>query len=363
WELLRNDAEEARRIRDQDPIEEHLIEQYVGTLRRRKDPNATHSDALAGLLKRMWQGEPEVAEFMEFVFTEFRSIPMLWRFLNISKKSLKGDDGVLTEEDFRTAMRCLFSREGRQPVEAHMSGLFDLLDTNKQNRIRLSDILHEEPHAGRGRKALLGRLRRFLEELTSSKTPEMKALMQLYKSPADAFKMSASGKVTRAGFIEGLHRLRYDEWHVDDLFTRIDRDGSGDITIEDILGFLKEAGPGGRYARPVPVHSNLLAKERTTGRLVPLNHCSIDASAKLSQLNDWFSDERMAQREVLKSARRPITSPKTTMLLSSASVPTLRKDPRRMGTTTRWQVRSQHSLSEIREPRELIYSYDPAPDL
>lgn len=52
-------------------------------------------------------------------------------------------------------------------------------------------------------------------------------------------------------------------------------------------------------------------------------------------------------------------------LLSSASVPTLRRDLRRMGTTSRWTVRSQRSPSESRhrESRELIYSYDPAPDL
>ena len=45
----------------------------------------------------------------------------------------------------------------------------------------------------------------------------------------------------------------------------------------------------------IGVNSFLEVKARNGSevlRLVPLNHCSIDASAKLSQLNDWFSDER-----------------------------------------------------------------------
>eukprot|EP00434_Breviolum_minutum_P034953 symbB.v1.2.030936.t1/scaffold3538.1/size88992/2 len=345
-------------IRDQDPIEEHLIEKHRGTLQRRGKLDATHQDGLEGLLKLMWREEAEVAEFLEFVFTEFKSIPMLWRFLDISKKT-GIDDSYITQEEFNSAMQCLWSRTKRQPLEAHMSALFDLLDTEKQDRIRLSDILEDGiVGSGRGRKALLKRLRRFFVELTTSKSEKMKALMNLYRSPSDAFKMSANGKVTRASFMEGLRRLRYDEWHLDDLFARIDRDGSGDITIEDILAFLKEAGPGGRYAKPIPAHTmpdfNVAANR--------LKHSSIDASAKLSQLNDWFSEERSAQRDKQRSLRRPITSPSTMKLLSSASVPALRRDLRRMGTTTRWTVRSLRSLCEGQD-RELIYSYDPAPDL
>eukprot|EP00435_Cladocopium_sp_Y103_P044585 s696_g12.t1 len=361
WERLRSDAEHARHLRDQDPIEEHLIQNHVSTLQRRGKPNANQADALESLLKRMWPEEPEVAQFMEFVFSEFRSIPMLWRFLDISKKS-GIDDCYIKQEEFSTAMRRMFSRTGRQPLEAHMSEVFDLLDVQSQNRIRLSDILEDDiVGAGRGRKALLKRLRRFFEELTSCRTEEMKALMNLYRSPSDAFKMSATGKVSRASFLEGLQRLRYDQWHLDDLFSRIDRDGSGDITIEDFLAFLKEAGPGGRYVKPAPAQT---MPDLTGPHARRLNHSSIDASAKLSQLNDWFSEERSAQRERQKSARRPITSPSTVKLLSSASVPTLRRDLRRMGTS-RWTVRSQRSLSESRhhESRELIYSYDPAPDL
>jgi len=358
WELLRLDAEHARMIRDQDPIEEHLIEKHRGTLQRRGKVDATHQDGLEGLLKLMWREEAEVADFLEFVFTEFKSIPMLWRFLDISKKT-GIDDSYITQEEFNSAMQCLCSRTKRQPLEAHMSALFDLLDTEKQDRIRLSDILEDGiVGSGRGRKALLKRLRRFFVELTTSKSEKMKALMNLYRSPSDAFKMSANGKVTRASFMEGLRRLRYDEWHLDDLFARIDRDGSGDITLEDILAFLKEAGPGGRYGKPIPAHTmpdfNVAANR--------LKHSSIDASAKLSQLNDWFSEERSAQRDMQRSLRRPITSPSTMKLLSSASVPALRRDLRRMGTTTRWTVRSLRSLCEGQD-RELIYSYDPAPDL
>lgn len=284
WEILRSDAEHARHIRDQDPIEEHLIQNHVSTLHRRGKPNANQADALESLLKRMWPEEPEVAQFMEFVFAEFRSIPMLWRFLDISKKSGL-DDGYITQEEFCSAMRRMFSRTGRQPLEAHMSEVFDLLDVQSQNRIRLSDLLEDDiVGSGRGRKALLKRLRRFFEELTSCRSEEMKALMNLYRSPSDAFKMSATGKVSRASFLEGLQRLRYDQWHLDDLFSRIDRDGSGDITIEDFLGFLKEAGPGGRYAKPVVAQTMPDLWRR-------LNHSSIDGSAKLSQLNDWFSED------------------------------------------------------------------------
>ncbi|CAJ1364571.1 unnamed protein product [Effrenium voratum] len=286
WEALSQHAEEARKLRCQDPIEEYLIGKHVETLTLRGKPKATFQDGLDGLLKLTWFTEPEVAEFLEFVFSEFRSTSMVWCFLD-SKQ-----DGIVTLEDFCREMRCLRSRNHRQPVEAHMLGLFDQLDTNKQNRVRLADVLAQGLDAGKGRQALLARFRGFLEELTSSEDPKMKELRETYTSPSKAFKTSAAGKVTRANFIEGLYRLQYDEWHLSSLFARIDRDGSGDITMEDLLNFLREAGPGGRYRMPVATRAMPEVRERGTNKLVQLNHSSIDASAKLSQLNDWFSDER-----------------------------------------------------------------------
>lgn len=36
-------------------------------------------------------------------------------------------------------------------------------------------------------------------------------LVKLYRGPSEAFRLSASGKMSRSAFIEGLQRLRYDE--------------------------------------------------------------------------------------------------------------------------------------------------------
>lgn len=130
----------------------------------------------------------------------------------------------------------------------------------------MADVL--EDVSNRDRKALIGRLRRFLEDFASAKSPKMKErrvdvdsifnefqgilrsfnfevfkshvflffqflnpflnvffffcsffgvekvgeeLVKLYRGPWEAFRLSASGKMSRSAFIEGLQRLRYDE--------------------------------------------------------------------------------------------------------------------------------------------------------
>eukprot|EP00439_Symbiodinium_sp_Y106_P031201 s3534_g3.t1 len=97
-------------------------------------------------------------------------------------------------------------------------------------------------------------------------------------------------------------------------------------------------------------------------------HTSIDTSAKLSQLNDWFSPERVEQRELQKIRRQPIESPKTARLLSAKSVPDLRRSLTRMGMTNRWTAISgakdrSRATAAMAQMRELIYSSDPIPDL
>jgi len=110
-----------------------------------------------------------------------------------------------------------------------------------------------------------------------------------------------------------------------------------------------------------PLSQSMTSEDRD--RLIR-QHTSIAGSAKLSQLDDWFSAERLAQREMAKTSRRPIMSPKTQKLLSAKSVPDLRKSLHRMGTTTRWTDKSSRATSATSQTvRQLIYSYDPAPDL
>merc|ERR1719453_2709609 len=48
-------------------------------------------------------------------------------------------------------------------------------------------------------------------------------------------------EIDRQEFISALKRLKYLDWHVSDLFDRLDRDRSGQLSVEEFSAFLEKA--------------------------------------------------------------------------------------------------------------------------
>eukprot|EP00931_Biecheleriopsis_adriatica_P043735 TRINITY_DN24991_c0_g1_i1.p1 TRINITY_DN24991_c0_g1~~TRINITY_DN24991_c0_g1_i1.p1 ORF type:complete len:720 (+),score=164.31 TRINITY_DN24991_c0_g1_i1:35-2161(+) len=303
WDAFAQTASEVRKLSDQDPVEEYRIDNQLTILQRRVNEFASKKDAMATLFKRIWREDPEVAEFMEFIFAEFRSIQMVWRILDVEQR------GMITQEEFRESVLSLCSRSKLKAVEVHMEGLYSLLDTDGTNRVKLSDILDQPTEERKGKMALLDRLRRFMQQREKD---------ERYGSLEKAFDMLAGGRVTRWAFLQGLERLHYSLWHVDGLFDKFDRDGSGDINADDIINFLKEAGPGGNYHVPqVQAPSGCFARQR----LLQGDFSSIGSSTMLGQLETWA--DRRPERQAMAAARQPIIPPNSPLIPGSPGCPEL----------------------------------------
>ncbi|CAE8686282.1 unnamed protein product, partial [Polarella glacialis] len=148
WDAMGTQAKFARDLRDQDPLEEHYFEHTALNFVRKGHSDFTPDDGRAHLVQRVWRDEPQVAQFLEYMFSEFGSIRMAFRIMDVTQS------GSISKDDFRQCLKTLCSTVGTKtgrvlkPLEVHMVDLYRRhaaaqgLDASTRN-LRVSDILDE----------------------------------------------------------------------------------------------------------------------------------------------------------------------------------------------------------------------------
>mmetsp|Transcript_733 Transcript_733/g.1299 ORF Transcript_733/g.1299 Transcript_733/m.1299 type:complete len:661 (+) Transcript_733:61-2043(+) len=334
WELFSTQSAEVRTWTDQDILEEHRIDSQVEKMIRRGYESATKSAAREALIRRLWKEEPLVAEFMEFFFNEFKSIQLAWRILDVKRQ------GLISRDDFVQSMKSLRSSRGLSAMEAHISGLFSQLDPAQTGRVRLADIIQEPRHGVSGHAALLDHFREFVKARAKI-WEDQGGSFELFE---DVFDPAAGGRVSKAAFASALVKLGYEEWHAEQLFNRLDRDGSGDIEMTDFTALFKEIGAGMCYKQPQPIEPvgnyqrvrYLLGDHTSLGksaRLVLLDHEMERQTVPTAPLNRSTSDSllamsghlrsRIESAEVVRRPGRDMTRPSSSSRKRSGKDPQL----------------------------------------
>jgi len=234
WERFSNSLTEWRQTKNQDVIEDHNVRCQIERLNRMKlgVENTSKQEGLAALMLRTSKGEPAVADFIEYILDGFNSIQMAWTIMDVKKA------GTLSRDEFTDSMSYLVSNQGVRPFPAHLTKLgkllFPSLDPSARGFIKMEVLRNLEgssPCHGPGRY-LLQRLGRFIRKHATVRLPV------------------ARSEIDHRSFFMYLEQAGYPRWHVDNLFDCIDRDGSGDIRMDDILTFLSPEEPGMNLSVP-----------------------------------------------------------------------------------------------------------------
>lgn len=233
WERLSNTWTEWRYAKNQDAIEDHNVRCQIDKLNRMKlgVESTSKQEGLASLMSRTWKDEPAVADFIEYIFEGFKTIQMAWDIMDIKKA------GMLSKDEFSDSMSWLVSNRGIRPFSAHLKKLLELLegmDPSARGLLKMEYLMNLDRNnqlQGQGR-FLLQRLGRFIRNHATLR-------LQVGRSEID-----------HKTFTTYLEEAGYPKWHIDDLFDCIDRDGSGDIGMDDILAFLSPEGPGVKLSLP-----------------------------------------------------------------------------------------------------------------
>jgi len=173
---------------------------------------------------------------MAFLTENFHTIGEAFDIIDVN-----GNRSV-SKTEFVDGLRELKSPKGRNPLAEHLRDLYQRIDVAKLGRMLPDDIVYIllSSHQRKNRAVpdpILERLALYLLAYAPDKQPpgckdDKAKLEQL---------LGAHGKPSFGplDFIKELIRLRYDHWHLGDLFCRLDRDHQGLLTKEKFSAYLE----------------------------------------------------------------------------------------------------------------------------
>jgi len=255
WAALHAEEDRARETADLDPMEEHLVRAVSSA-----GGSVSLDRARSKILARLNHEDPPVAELMAYLFESFRTLRMAFRQMDANK------NGLLTKTEFTEGMATIRSKTGVKPLESHVGGLFDRLDTNGAGVVGVEELL--ERAFGKGVDPFLERLGDFLADHTNDgdHIPTRRKKLQ------GLFRLRDGEKMSCADFAQELAKLRYHDWHINDLFSRLDKDCSGSLSIGEFTAFLEKEVP-----KRVPMANDdqplISAQHSTAGSSPKLQQC------------------------------------------------------------------------------------------
>lgn len=267
---------------EMDPIEARAVAEA--------GPNAL--DAKATLIERVRKLDHVVAQLMEFMLCAFPTLQMAFRRMDVN------GGGSISKGEFQETMKTLQCKAGSKPVQLHVRDLFSRLDVTNSGFLNLDEIVQNiqsaDPMLQRLKdwasigvpNAQHGRAEVFKE------TDLRNGLMKCFRV------VDGKDRIHCVDFLEGLSRLRYHEWHINDLWHRLDKDSSGELTLGEFTAFICKDPPSKpiKSAPVVPLGTD----ERR--RKLESAHSGMCQSAKLSLSEVLTSQRLMASRQ--KEQRR-----------------------------------------------------------
>lgn len=232
-------------------------------------------------MELLWSTEPAIAQMMEYFFTAFRTLRMAFNHMDMN------GNGLLSKAEFKDDFKAMRSRDGSRPIEYHLDSLFQAILKDKEENdghilshknpkenkdgpaslgeqldslemrertMRLSAVSFDELlDAIDSGEPLLQRLAKFIVEDVKGASlqgaapppttaPRRDRMEWLLPWSHDA--VVRQGGISQIDFVTTFIRLRYHEWHSNDLFDRLDRDHSGQISFNEFAAMLeREAEP------------------------------------------------------------------------------------------------------------------------
>jgi len=187
-------------------------------------------------LKAVREEDPVVGQLMAFLTQNFHTIGEAFQIINVN-----GNPRV-SKTEFVDGLRELRSPKGRNPLAEHLRDLYNRMDVENIGSMVPEDIVYILLSAHQRKQRanpdpLIERLALYLLAYAPDKQPpgnnsDKDKLEQL---------LGAHGKPSLGpvDFIKELVRLRYDHWHLGDLFCRLDKDHQGLLTKEKFSAYLE----------------------------------------------------------------------------------------------------------------------------
>jgi len=184
------------------------------------------------MVNEMRKQDPVVAQFVDFLFQGYETLKAAFRQIDINR------NGLLSKSEFKDGLRIL--RIGKMSMQdLHLVDLFKRLDEDNSGHITVDEMISEtaDPMIQRLVKYLLDVRSDFhvKNEKKSNLTREQRLARVFSKIDDDM-----SSGIDCEEFVSALKRLRYLDWHVGELFDRLDKDRSGQLSVGEFTAFLEK---------------------------------------------------------------------------------------------------------------------------
>jgi len=237
------------------------------------------------IIERLKRTDAPVAEAIEYFFDNFGTLKLAFRQLDIN------GNGLLSSQEFVDGMVGLKSKASLGPIQVHAKKLFLRLNYDGKGSMTLEDLV---ANLEKDSDPMVARLLKFTQEVKkrsgrrgtveTDKVDDASKLRQY----ARMFQVgNAHSTVTGQGFCDALAQLRYPTWHAADLFRRLDKDDSGELSLGEFTAFLQKDPPV-RIERKGPVKP--LGSEHRKSQVEQM-YISCATSSKLESNRRQFSSE------------------------------------------------------------------------
>lgn len=220
-----------------DPIEAKIM----------AEAGSNTAGAQATIIDRVRRHDPVVAELIEYMLSSFLTLKMAFKRIDVN------GNGSISKSEFLDTIRSLQSNTGAKPVQVHMQNLFVRLDITNSGFITLDELLHNLQSAD----PILQRLKQWAHAPVSGHTSvSHESELKTFGLRAELMKTfrvtDGRDRIPCLDFFGGLSRLRYPEWHLNDLWHRLDIDNSGELTIAEFTAFIMKDPPS-RHIKAAPI--------------------------------------------------------------------------------------------------------------
>jgi len=199
----------------------------------------TKQDKIERIIQRLRRTDPPIAELLDFMFNYFGTLKAAFKQLDLN------GNGDLSNQEFVDGLLRIKSKgNGLGPIEVHCHNLFKRLDFANSGSIRLDDLVKNLESDD---DVIIVRFGKFLEEVKKRRKDKAAAdreesmKLNVY---ARMFKVGAAHDLITPGiFLDALQQLRYPTWHANELFKRLDKDDSGELSLTEFTAFLQQDIP------------------------------------------------------------------------------------------------------------------------
>jgi len=200
---------------------------------------SSKQDKIEMIIQRLRRTDPPIAELLDFMFNYFGTLKAAFKQLDLN------GNGDLSNQEFVDGLLRIKSKgNGLGPIEVHCHNLFKRLDFAEKGSIRVDDLVYNLESDD---DVMVVRFARFLEEVKKRRKDKAAAdreesmKLNVY---ARMFKVGAAHDLITPGiFLDALQQLRYPTWHANELFKRLDKDDSGELSLTEFTAFLQQDIP------------------------------------------------------------------------------------------------------------------------